>query len=64
MKAIQRLRRPTSLGVDNNTIPQEIMGMVLKLERFSHLLDRSFGLSSFIGLRYLSKSWSLSRGLP
>ena len=28
--------------------------MVLKLERFSHLLGRSFGLGSPIGLRYLS----------
>ena len=28
--------------------------MVLKLKRFSHLLDRSFGLGSRIGLRYLS----------
>ena len=29
-------------------------GVILKLERFSHLSDRSFGLGSLIGLRYLS----------
>ena len=29
-------------------------GVVLKLERFSHLLDRSFGLDSPIGLEALS----------
>ena len=29
-------------------------GVVLKLEMFSHLLDRSFGLSSFVGFGYLS----------
>ena len=29
-------------------------GVVVKLERFSHLSGRSFGLSSPIGLGYLS----------
>ena len=34
-------------------------GVVLKLERFSHLSDRSFGLGFPIGLRYLSLVLSL-----
>ena len=34
-------------------------GMVLKLERFFHLLGRSFGLSSPIGLKVLSLVLSL-----
>ena len=34
-------------------------GVVLKVERFSHLLDRSFGLGSFIMLGYLSLVFSL-----
>ena len=29
-------------------------GVVLNLEMFSHLFDRSFGLSSFVGFGYLS----------
>ena len=33
--------------------------MILKLERFSHLSDWSFGLGSLIGLRYLSSVISL-----
>ena len=43
--------------------------MVLKLERFSHLSNRSFGLDSSIGLGYLSLVISLrairnKKGLP
>ena len=30
--------------------------MVLKVERFSHLLGQFFGLGSYIGLRYLYDS--------
>ena len=34
-------------------------GVILKLERFSHLSVWSFGLGSFIGLEYLSLVLSL-----
>ena len=43
-------------------VPQEIMRVVLKLERFSHILSRSFRFDSPIGLRYLSLILSLRGG--
>ena len=38
---------------DPPSVPHEIVGVVIKLERFSYLSSRSFGLGSPIGLGYL-----------
>ena len=40
-------------------VPQEIVAVVLKLERLSYLSSWSFGLGSSIELRYLSLVLSL-----
>ena len=38
-------------------------GVILKLERFSHLSGQSFGLGSLIGLEAISLVFSLGAGM-